>query len=136
MVLADLDRFKAINDTHGHLAGDHVLREAAERLSGAVRASDYVGRYGGEEFLLILPACPASRALTLTDRILERFRDTPFAMAAGNLSVSISLGVAMAVAGARASAADLIREADEAMYQAKRAGGNCAVFAELVPTHP
>jgi diguanylate cyclase (GGDEF)-like protein len=132
VVLADLDRFKAINDTHGHLAGDHVLREAAERLSGAVRGSDYVGRYGGEEFLLVLPVCPATNAMTLTHRILERFRDMPFAMGAGNLPVRVSLGVTMAVAGARASATDLIREADEALYRAKRAGGNCAVFAEPV----
>jgi two-component system cell cycle response regulator len=133
VVLADLDRFKAINDRHGHLVGDHVLREAADRLSTAVRASDYVGRYGGEEFLLILPVCSAVSARALTDRILERFRETPLIMGAGMLPVSVSLGVAVAVAGARASATDLIREADEAMYQAKRAGGNCAVFAAPVP---
>ena len=133
VVLADLDRFKAINDRYGHLVGDHVLREAAERLSTAVRGSDYVGRYGGEEFLLILPVCPAVNAMTLTDRILERFRETPLIMGAGMLPVTISLGVAVAVAGARASANDLIREADEAMYRAKRVGGNCAVFAAPLP---
>lgn len=133
VVLADLDRFKAINDRYGHLVGDHVLREAAERLSTAVRGSDYVGRYGGEEFLLILPVCSAVSAMTLTDRILERFRETPLIMGAGMLPVTISLGVAVAVAGARASANDLIREADEAMYRAKRVGGNCAVFAAPLP---
>jgi diguanylate cyclase (GGDEF)-like protein len=133
VVIADLDRFKAINDRHGHLVGDHVLREAAERLSGAVRASDYVGRYGGEEFLLILPVCSGVSAMALTDRILERFRETPLIIGAGVLPVSVSLGVAVAVAGARASATELIRTADDAMYQAKRAGGNCAVFAAAIP---
>lgn len=133
VVLADLDRFKAINDRHGHLVGDHVLRESAERLSACVRGSDYVGRYGGEEFLLILPVCAGASAMALTDRILERFHDAPLIIGAGILPISISLGVAVAVAGARASATDLIRQADEAMYQAKRAGGNCAVFAGSLP---
>jgi diguanylate cyclase (GGDEF)-like protein len=133
VVLADLDRFKAVNDKYGHLAGDSVLHEAGARLSGAVRASDYVGRYGGEEFLLVLPVCSGTSAMTLTNRVLERFREAPFAITGGTLPVSVSLGVAVAAAGTAVSAADLIREADEAMYQAKRAGGNCAVFAARVP---
>jgi two-component system cell cycle response regulator len=130
LVVADLDRFKTINDAHGHLAGDAVLREAAARLSGSVRASDYVGRYGGEEFLLVLPVCSAMNAMILTERILDRFREMPFAVGDTDLPVRISLGVSMASAGTRASATDLIREADEAMYCAKRSGGDCAVFAE------
>jgi diguanylate cyclase (GGDEF)-like protein len=132
VVLADLDRFKAINDSYGHLVGDDVLREAATRLSGAVRASDHVGRYGGEEFLLVLPVCSAASAVTLTDRIIDRFREARFAIHDGLLPVSVSLGVAMAIAGSNTSATDLIAQADGAMYQAKRAGGNCAVFASAL----
>jgi two-component system, cell cycle response regulator len=132
VVVADLDRFKAINDRHGHLAGDQVLREASERLAKAVRASDYVGRYGGEEFLLVLPVCTMDGAVNLTDRILDRFREAPFALGdGGTVAVSASVGVAVAIAGSRITPADLIREADEAMYQAKRTGGDCAVFAAL-----
>src|SRR5262249_44565109 len=95
VILCDLDHFKAINDTHGHLIGDEVLRETARRLLGSVRSYDYVGRYGGEEFLIMLSNCPAHHAIHRAEQIRRALADKPIQTAVGPLSVTMSLGVLM-----------------------------------------
>jgi diguanylate cyclase (GGDEF)-like protein len=122
VVLADVDHFKRVNDTHGHAAGDLVLREAATRMRGALRAYDAIGRYGGEEFLIVLPDCDTPAALAVAERarvsvaVSVRVNDL-------ELPMSISLGVASLVTGSDDRDA-LIRAADGALYRAKAAGRN------------
>lgn len=132
VIMADLDLFKCVNDQHGHLAGDAVLRETARRMSGCLRPYDYVGRYGGEEFLLVLPGLSSRTAAQLAERIRAVVAGEP--MAAGEVSVSqtMSLGVAVNLAGATPE--DLIRSADAALYRAKQQGRN-RVESDA-PDHP
>jgi len=121
VLMLDLDRFKSINDVHGHLIGDMVLREAAQRMRAAGRRYDSVGRYGGEEFLVVLPGCGLDDARSQAERLRETIAGTPFASDSQPLRVTISVGVSCA----HDHDADiLIREADEALYRAKSLGRN------------
>jgi len=121
VAIADLDHFKQVNDTLGHTAGDAVLREAAERMRGAVRDCDFVGRYGGEEFLLILPGCDGPAGLHVAERVRRRVGDAP--VRAGETPAPVTVSIGLAAAGPDgAEADDLIRAADEALYRAKAAG--------------
>jgi diguanylate cyclase (GGDEF)-like protein len=124
VVLADLDHFKSINDTHGHLAGDGVLRETARRMRGALRAHDLIGRYGGEEFLLLLPGCDLATATALADRLRKCVAASPVILAEGPVPVTMSLGVAASDEPQMAEAETMLRVADTALYRAKRAGRN------------
>ena len=92
--MADLDRFKSINDTYGHLAGDAILREAARRLKTAAARYDAVGRYGGEEFLVVLPGCSLPDAWRQAERLREAISDSPFPIEGGGLHVTCSFGLA------------------------------------------
>ena len=92
--MVDLDRFKSINDSRGHLAGDAVLREAAGRLKAAARRYDSVGRYGGEEFLVVLPGCDADDAALQGERVREAIGGFPFLALSQPVAVTASLGVA------------------------------------------
>jgi diguanylate cyclase (GGDEF)-like protein len=123
VVIADLDHFKQINDTHGHPAGDAVLREAAARLKGVLRAYDALGRYGGEEFLLVLPSCTMEHAAEVAERARRAMADTPAMTGGGVVSITASFGVA-AGGGASLDLDAVIRAADEALYRAKRGGRN------------
>lgn len=120
LLMLDVDRFKTYNDTHGHLAGDEVLRGLAELLRFEVRESDAVARYGGEEFAILLPATDLDGATELAERIRAAVeaRDWPLT------PVTASLGVAAAPPGLICEPADLIARADAALYQAKRSGRN------------
>ena len=130
VLMADLDRFKSVNDTYGHLAGDAVLREAARRLKAASRSYDAVGRYGGEEFLIVLPGCDASDARRHSERLREAIAGAPFPIEGGMLSVTCSFGLA----GTGSSPASrLVRSADEALYQAKSEGRNRIVVHVSMP---
>jgi diguanylate cyclase (GGDEF)-like protein len=131
IILADIDHFKKINDHYGHLAGDVVLREIAHRLRASVRAYDSVGRYGGEEFLIVLPACDRSAAYRTAERLRNAVSSTPVSIPEGRLEVTISLGVSTNAVGEAACLETVVRAADEALYQAKAAGRNCAVLAAL-----
>jgi diguanylate cyclase (GGDEF)-like protein len=124
VVLADLDHFKQVNDTYGHLAGDVVLREAARRMTESLRSHDLIGRYGGEEFLLVLPGCDAARAAGLAERLRRCVGDQAVSMAEGAITATVSLGVAATHTPAAAEAEKLLRAADDALYRAKRAGRN------------
>jgi two-component system cell cycle response regulator len=128
VALADLDHFKRVNDTHGHAAGDAVLRQAAERMRLALRDCDSLGRYGGEEFLLVLPACDLAAAALAVERVRAAIAAQPMRAGEVLLPVSVSLGVAAAHRDAR-DAARLIAAADQALYRAKALGRNRVALA-------
>lgn len=122
----DLDDFKQINDRHGHLVGDEVLRSFSDTLSGMLRRSDVLARYGGEEFLIVLGNCNAATAGRTLQRILEEMARRPMAMVDGEpVHVTFSAGVACHGDGEHfATARDLLKAADDALYGAKRDGRN------------
>lgn len=123
VALADLDHFKAVNDRHGHAAGDEVLRHAAGLLRRSFRASDVVARYGGEEFLIVFQDIDPAAALRRVERFRASFAASPAPLAAagGEIALTVSIGVAAwPVDGA--TAADLLRRADERLYTAKHSG--------------
>jgi two-component system, cell cycle response regulator len=129
VILGDLDHFKSINDTHGHLVGDEVLRETARRLLGSVRSYDFVGRYGGEEFLLVLNNCDTNQALPRADEIRKAVAESPIQTARGPLSVTLSMGVLSSRDWNQHSAAEILCEVDAALYRAKTSGRNRSEFA-------
>jgi diguanylate cyclase (GGDEF)-like protein len=120
LLFMDIDHFKSINDGFGHLRGDEVLREFAERAQSTIREDDLFFRYGGDEFLLISPDTTKDQALTLADRLLEGVGSTPF-KGDPPLSISASIGVVSCPEDGR-SAEELFGEADQRLYEAKRAG--------------
>jgi diguanylate cyclase (GGDEF)-like protein len=123
VVLLDLDHFKSINDTYGHFAGDAVLKETANRLRGNMRPYDRVGRYGGEEFLVVLPNCDLEQAAQQAERMREKLGQQPMYVDGTELQVTASFGVTISD-GSEGSPDSCIRVADEALYQAKNAGRN------------
>ena len=138
VVLADIDHFKSINDTYGHFAGDAVLCEFARRLLACMRPYDDMGRYGGEEFLIVLPGCDETAAANQAERMRLALCREPMAMSEGRAEVTASFGATAWRPGADANAETLIRIADQALYQAKNSGRNRAVAlpfeaAALVP---
>jgi diguanylate cyclase (GGDEF)-like protein len=123
VIMADLDHFKQINDTHGHQVGDAVLQETARRMSASLRAYDSVGRYGGEEFLVVVPGSDLDAAAELAERLRHGVAAEPICVAGAAISPTISLGLAVSTA-ATCRPEDLLHEADEALYAAKSAGRN------------
>jgi diguanylate cyclase (GGDEF)-like protein len=128
VVVIDLDHFKKVNDTHGHAAGDAVLKGTGQCLQGAVRASDIACRLGGEEFILILPECPRDDAVQKAEELCARVRGLHFRDAASPVRVTASFGVAAFPADGTTAAA-VVEAADAALYQAKRSGRNRVVAA-------
>lgn len=122
VIMGDLDNFKQINDSHGHLVGDHVLRIAAARMVAASRAGDEIGRYGGEEFLFVLENTSLDEAAEVAERIRSRIESDAIHYKDSSIRASISLGIAQARSGD--SVDDLIARADMALYAAKLAGRN------------
>lgn len=129
VVLVDIDHFKNINDTHGHLCGDDVLKAVVERMKACIRAYDVIGRYGGEEFLVVVPAVDGPGAMALAERIRRIVESQPVRMPSGEVNVTVSLGVAVSADPKRTDARDLLRLADEALYRAKNGGRNRSELA-------
>ncbi len=129
VLMGDLDHFKNINDDHGHVAGDLVLREAARRLKAGVRAYDSVGRLGGEEFIAVLPECDAKTGLSVATRLCRSLVETPTQYGGATITHSISIGVAATDQFGSARGDELIRAADAALYRAKHAGRSRALLA-------
>jgi two-component system, cell cycle response regulator len=124
IVLADFDYFKAINDTLGHLAGDEVLRHVVRRLSGAIRTYDSLGRYGGEEFLILLPGCDSTTLELSAERLKAAVSAVPIVTSAGAAKATISMGAIASADWKRCGTDELLRAADAALYRAKMAGRN------------
>jgi diguanylate cyclase (GGDEF)-like protein len=121
LLFIDLDRFKLVNDSLGHAAGDNLLRQAAHRISSCTRETETVARIGGDEFVVLCEDVSAERAGQLGDRIVQLFR-TPFLLDGHEARITTSIGTAVAEPGA--APADLLRDADSAMYRAKHSGRN------------
>ena len=126
VVVLDVDRFKAINDTHGHRAGDEVLAELGRRVTEAVGDAGTAGRYGGEEFLIVLPKHDREASQILAERVLEAVRAGPVAAGSTMIAVTASAGVA-ATYGDRCTVDGMIDAADAAMYGAKDAGRDLVI---------
>lgn len=132
VVMLDLDHFKRINDEHGHLAGDTVLRAVAGRITDCTRGSDMVFRYGGEEFTVVLSNTDIDGAALLADRIRKAIAATPIIIDGFEIAVTVSMGVSTLEAGD--SAATLLNRADAALYDAKTAGRNRVMIQTGVHT--
>lgn len=125
IAMLDLDHFKHINDTYGHQAGDDVLKEAARRVNDVVREYDAIGRYGGEEFMVLLPDTPSEEASLIAERIRSAIAHTAITTRdGGSIDVTVSVGVATIGHGFQGHLKDVIEAADAALYRAKRAGRN------------
>lgn len=131
VIMGDLDHFKRVNDTFGHVAGDAVLADIAERLSNSLRLYDSIGRYGGEEFLLVLPGCSREEAIKLADRILTSVRSRPVLSDGQEIAVTISLGLSFNHPGTKEKMVDLVQAADAALYRAKDGGRNRFECSEI-----
>lgn len=122
--MADIDHFKSLNDRFGHQAGDQVLKEISALLASGLRKSDPVGRYGGEEFGIVLGGCSPDKAQGLCERLRQSIETHTFTVMGQPVHVTVSLGLAHADPDEEISETDLIRKADEALYRAKAAGRN------------
>ncbi len=125
VLLLDIDRFKAINDQHGHLTGDDVLQELCRRLGRLLRGDELVARYGGEEFAVVLSDCSLDQARQVAERIRQEACAAPFETEAAKLSVTLSIGLAVSLGEQTVS--EVLAAADENLYAAKRSGRNRVV---------
>ena len=131
VMILDIDNFKRVNDTFGHLQGDSVLREVAARTQQSVRKSDIVARYGGEEFVVIMPQTSQSQSSPQAERLLHEISDRPFSGMPPGQSVTVSIGVAGLAHDSMNDCEDLIRVADAALYKAKHEGKNRVIMGTL-----
>ena len=128
LLIADLDHFKEINDTHGHMAGDLLLQAVADVFRGSLRGEDFCGRWGGEEFLIILPETGLQQACAVAEKLIAGVRQTSVSWERQRLSVTMSVGVGSFRQGM--SLDECIKLADDAMYVSKREGRDRYVAAE------
>jgi len=136
VILVDLDHFKNINDTYGHLCGDEVLQVVTRRMKECVRPYDAIGRYGGEEFLIVASAAEKNGTMALAERVRSAIEATPILTQAGEIRVTASLGVAVSTPELNGDAQKLLRLADRALYAAKDKGRNCCEFAPASQSKP
>ena len=130
VIMMDLDHFKAVNDTYGHQTGDEVLREMSRRVIATLRDYDIFGRYGGEEFLVLILDCEYEKAMIIAERIRRCLSDVPFKIGENALHITVSLGVTCCLDSTEGFDTTLQR-ADEALYKAKDSGRNRAVGSEV-----
>lgn len=136
LLMCDVDHFKQVNDLHGHLVGDQVLCQTSVRLRQAARPYDGVGRYGGEEFVIVLGGCDADNLQIRAEQILETIRSTPFETSSGPLHITLSAGAfTMDSLEWGGDVEFLLGRADTALYRAKMDGRDCARFAEHLSTN-
>jgi two-component system cell cycle response regulator len=128
--MLDVDHFKAVNDTYGHLTGDAVLKEVTQRVVKAVRAYDSVGRFGGEEFVAVLPGCDREQIDHGAERVRSAVDSGFILFDESRVSVTVSIGAAVASPGT-ISDIEMLAAADSALYKAKRIGRNRTVLADL-----
>ena len=122
--MADIDRFRRVNDTHGHAFGDAVLCEVVRRMHGCVRSHDLFGRYGGEEFLIVCPECSPTNASKLAERIRFAVAERPIVHKGTEIEVTVSIGLATTLQENDATCEELVELADRALYKAKNEGRN------------
>lgn len=130
-VMLDVDHFKSVNDSYGHVTGDYVLREVAARLRRGIRACDLVARYGGEEFCLLLPQTDSAGGLAVAERYREAIAQEPILVGSTKIQVTASFGVVTYPHSTLQTLEDVVRAADTALYEAKNAGRNRSVVAPL-----
>jgi two-component system, cell cycle response regulator len=130
VMLGDLDHFKDVNDQYGHIVGDEVLREIAQRLLASVRSYDFVGRYGGEEFLIVLNNCDQTQAITRAEQVRNGIVNHPVQTTRGPLPITMSLGVLSSRDWDLRLVEDILVETDLALYHAKADGRNCVRLAK------
>ncbi|MFH1132437.1 MAG: GGDEF domain-containing protein [Pseudomonadota bacterium] len=127
LVMFDLDHFKKINDEHGHLSGDHILRELTRRLQTRIRKEELLARYGGEEFLVVLPEAGHKGSMEFAEQIRQMASQDPFEFEGDIIPLTISVGVVTLDGSEDTQVNDYIKRADENLYRAKHAGRNCVV---------
>jgi diguanylate cyclase (GGDEF)-like protein len=132
VALADIDRFKQVNDSCGHLYGDQALKEVAVRIRSKLRVYDGLGRYGGEEFLLILPGCDSVTAITRADQVREHIAAKPIAYSHVEKVITLSMGVAISDPSKECDAQALLAQADAGLYEAKGKGRNRIEHVEKI----
>jgi diguanylate cyclase len=124
--MIDVDHFKTINDTYGHLAGDRILKGVAFKLKTSIRESDFIARLGGDEFSLILVKLPAEEAVEIGWKLCRIMEDARFLLDGNDIKITLSIGIAEAVQDDKPEL--LIKRADKALYEAKKEGRNRAVM--------
>jgi two-component system, cell cycle response regulator len=127
VLVLDIDHFKLINDTHGHDAGDQVLREFARRVRKSIRGIDLACRYGGEEFVVVMPETDLAAATTVAERLRGRIASEPFPIQQEGRGIDVTISIGIAPLGENDNAASVIKRADQALYRAKRNGRNRVV---------
>jgi diguanylate cyclase (GGDEF)-like protein len=127
LILSDIDNFKKVNDTYGHLEGDNVLKILAKILKECIRSIDIAARYGGEEFVIILPNADNTKGQAVANRILQRVRSTYFSDVVGK-NITASLGLATYYYNDKYTSLEIVKRADDAMYQAKHSGKDRLVY--------
>jgi len=124
LLMLDIDHFKSINDSYGHLMGDHVLREVGKIISERLRSTDFTARYGGEEFVVILPLTTEEQSQVLAERLRQAIAETRFTSEGKPFGITVSIGAAALTPGALLKRRELVDKADKALYQAKKLGRN------------
>jgi two-component system cell cycle response regulator len=133
VIMADVDHFKNVNDTLGHLFGDEALKEVARRLRSKLRVYDGVGRYGGEEFLIVLPDCDLMSVLIKADQLRECIGSTPIVASSEPRKITVSMGVAVSTDHPARDIGSLLKQADRGLYEAKQKGRNRVEHVDETP---
>jgi len=130
--MLDIDHFKRVNDRHGHLVGDQILSNIAGRVRGELRVNDIMGRYGGEEFAVVLPETCSPDIIHVAERLRESIASRPFHTEKGHVRITISIGLTCLMGERQITVERLLDEADQALYEAKRRGRNRTVSYKWV----